>query len=247
MADSPVSLPAAGVTSNDASVSQERRRRWIEFALVLGVAFSSVIFASTFRFLKGAPVDFTNFNARIAVGMIHQILGICVLRYVLLRRGLDFRALGLTWSLPEAGIGVSLAFAALVAIGITVLFMSRVHFLLYGSKIAWPHMSDYFPALTPFFFVYAVINCFFEELLARAFVMTELRQLTGSVFFAGFCSVLLQFSYHTYYGLAGAAAVCSIFAVFAVYYAKTGQALPIIVGHTLYDLIVLFARLHHHS
>ena len=70
----------------------------------------------------------------------------------------------------------------------------------------------------------------------RAYVMTEIRELTGSNMMAVVSSVLLQASYHLYYGWIGALSIAFPFSVFAIYYALSRRAVPIIVGHAVFDL-----------
>ena len=84
---------------------------------------------------------------------------------------------------------------------------------------------------------FMILNPFFEELIVRAYLMTEISELTGSTLLAVMISVLVQTSYHLYYGLMGALSVAFIFLVFAIYYARSKRALPIVVAHELFDLI----------
>ena len=66
--------------------------------------------------------------------------------------------------------------------------------------------------------------------------MTEVMELTGSSILAVVVSVAIQFSYHLYYGWAGAISLSFIFLVFALYYARSRNALPIVVAHGYFDI-----------
>lgn len=66
--------------------------------------------------------------------------------------------------------------------------------------------------------------------------MTEIRELTGSVILAGAASVVLQTSYHLYYGWATALALGIQFVAFVGYFAIWRRALPLAVAHGLFDL-----------
>jgi membrane protease YdiL (CAAX protease family) len=81
-----------------------------------------------------------------------------------------------------------------------------------------------------------LLNPFFEELIVRAYLMTEIKALTGSTAMAVAVSVVLQASYHLYYGWFGALTVAFSFLVFAVYYARSGRAVPVIVAHAAFDI-----------
>ncbi len=84
---------------------------------------------------------------------------------------------------------------------------------------------------------FVLLNPFFEELIVRAYLMTELKFLTGSWAVAGIVSVLLQASYHLYYGWSRASTLVFLFVVFAIYYARKRKDTPIVVAHGVFDLI----------
>lgn len=85
-------------------------------------------------------------------------------------------------------------------------------------------------------FAFCLLNPFFEELIVRAYLMTEIIELTGSSALAVVLSVVVQFSYHLYYGWTGAASLCFQFLTFALYYARSRRALPIIMAHGFFDV-----------
>jgi membrane protease YdiL (CAAX protease family) len=89
----------------------------------------------------------------------------------------------------------------------------------------------------------AILNGFFEELIVRGYLMTEVKRFTGSIVFAILCSVAVQTSYHFYQGGPTALAHVGTFMVFAVYYAKTNRILPPILAHAALDLnaLVMYA------
>ena len=93
--------------------------------------------------------------------------------------------------------------------------------------------------------LFAVVNPFFEELIVRAFLISEATLLTGSSGLAVILSVLLQTSYHLYQGIPNAVGDGLVFLVFSVYYAKTRRLWPVIFAHLWLDLFaVIFYRLH---
>ncbi|HXT11433.1 MAG TPA: CPBP family intramembrane glutamic endopeptidase [Candidatus Angelobacter sp.] len=85
--------------------------------------------------------------------------------------------------------------------------------------------------------IYQCINPFFEELIVRAYVMTQVRQLTNSAVIAVIASTLLQTSYHFYQGVPLALAEGGAFFVFCLYYAKTKRITPIILAHLYSDVV----------
>ena len=94
--------------------------------------------------------------------------------------------------------------------------------------------------------VFQLINPFFEELIARAYVMTKVRLLTNSVSKAVIASTLLQMSYHFYQGAPMAFSEGAGFLVFSIYYAKTNRITPIILAHLYEDLWGTLAFMLHH-
>jgi len=95
--------------------------------------------------------------------------------------------------------------------------------------------SSSFWLLIPFL----MLNPFYEEILVRGYLMTEIIELRSSVVLATLVSIALQTSYHLYYGVVGALTVGSGLAVLALYYAKTRDLMPVIVAHLLWDLMAL--------
>ena len=81
-----------------------------------------------------------------------------------------------------------------------------------------------------------LLNPFFEELIVRAYLMTEIRELTGSAWLAGAASVALQTAYHLYYGWERALSLGFLFLAFSIYYATRRKATPIVVAHGIFDI-----------
>jgi membrane protease YdiL (CAAX protease family) len=97
----------------------------------------------------------------------------------------------------------------------------------------WGHIGYY---SLPFL----LLNPFFEELIVRAYLMTEIRELTGSATLAVIVSATVQTSYHLYYGWKGALAMGFMFLIFSIYYARKRRITPVILAHAVLDLAALF-------
>ncbi|MGO9543681.1 MAG: CPBP family intramembrane glutamic endopeptidase [Rhodomicrobium sp.] len=107
---------------------------------------------------------------------------------------------------------------------------------MYSSAHSGSTVRDIFGRPSIMAIPYSLLNPFFEELIVRAYLMTEVRALTGSWMLATALSVVVQFSYHLYYGWEGAIALSFLFLVFSIYYARTQRATPIIVAHGIFDI-----------
>jgi membrane protease YdiL (CAAX protease family) len=86
---------------------------------------------------------------------------------------------------------------------------------------------------------FAVMNPFFEELIVRAYLMTEIQALTKSRTLAIFLSTVVQTTYHLYYGWVRALSMMFLFLVYSLYYSRKQRILPVIVSHGILDLVGL--------
>ena len=84
---------------------------------------------------------------------------------------------------------------------------------------------------------FTLLNPLFEELVVRAYLMTEVRALTGSWLLAGTMSVAVQTTYHLYYGWVGALSLAFQFTVFSLYYGMRRRATPVVIAHGLFDVL----------
>lgn len=71
----------------------------------------------------------------------------------------------------------------------------------------------------------------------RGYVMTEVAQLSGSAALAVFVSTAIQTGYHLYQGPVNTVNVGCCFLVFSLYYAKTRKLFPVIMAHSIMDLL----------
>ena len=170
------------------------------------------------------------------MGVVQETSGLLLLGYILSRRGRKFYDLGLRWSLRDIGTGLLTAGFSFALYLLGSALVHLLHFAMYRSLATGPNGSDFFAHPSFFAIPYTLLNPFFEEILVRAYLMTELIELTGSSSLAVGVSVAVQSSYHLYYGWSGALSVSFLFLGFALYYARTRKALPIIVAHGFFDI-----------
>ena len=216
-----------------------KRLRWFEVFLVLSIALSGFLLNSLYL-LHFGPSAAPHFSStRWLVGLVHEATGLLLLGYVLSRRSLGFKDLGLRWSFRDVGVGLLVAAASYAAYIFGSIAVHLVHYAIYGSLAAGPTGKDFFThpgfAALPF----TLLNPFFEELIVRAYLMTEVFELTGSSLLAVGLSVAIQFSYHLYYGWARAITLSFVFLMLALFYDRTHRALPIIVAHSFFDITAL--------
>jgi membrane protease YdiL (CAAX protease family) len=216
-----------------------KQLRWFEVLLVLLVACGEPLLSSLYL-LKNGPGAMPHIsNARWTIGILHEVTALLLVGYVLSRRNLRFRDLGLRWSLRDIGAGLLIALGSFAAYAIGSLLIHSFHSAMFPSAARSLAGKDFFAHPSIAVIPFNLLNPFFEELIVRAYLMTEIRDLTGSSKLAVAISVSVQFSYHLYYGWEGALSLSFIFLIFALYYARTRRALPLIVAHGFFDIYAL--------
>jgi membrane protease YdiL (CAAX protease family) len=240
MVTSSRSLPETPAGIQPEISTEEKRRRWFELFLVLALSLGTALLNS-FYLLKNAPVVALRMSAvRSLYGFAHESLSLLLLAYVLSRRNLGLRDLGLRWSIRDVVPSIVVTVLAVLSYFAGAVILQALHYEMYGVISRGPKASQFFSSPTIWALPFTLLNPFFEELIVRAYVMTEIKELTGSTTKAIAFSVLLQASYHLYYGWLGAITLAFLFMVFAIYYSRSRRALPIIVAHAIFDLYALF-------
>ena len=169
--------------------------------------------------------------------MLHEILTLGLLWYVMQRRGLSFSDIGLRLNFKEVAIGPLLYFAATIAYGFIYGFIRAIMASLGAAPPRHTGVGQaLFNQLGPFGFMFQFVNPFFEELIVRAYLMTELKYLTGNMALAILGSVVVQCSYHFYQGAPAAISHLGTFLLFSLYYARTNRILAPIIAHMIADV-----------
>lgn len=229
-------LPAEALPAEPPRKLSERTQRWIELALVLSVAFAGSIFGSI-QILMGTRGS-SNLGPEWGNSILHEVIGLSLLGYLLYRRGRRFSDLGLRWSFRDLIRGALLVVAGYVAWYCGCIFLQWLHGLVAPSLGGGVTAKELFGRTTAMTIVLMLINPFYEELIVRAYLMTEIRELTGSWKLATVASVAVQTSYHLYYGWIGALSLGCMFLVYSIYYARTRRATPLVLAHGFLDLLL---------
>jgi membrane protease YdiL (CAAX protease family) len=216
----------------------DRMRRW-ELVLVLSVACGLSVISSTWYFLTGTV------HPRSAIslfeGIVQELIDLAVLAYVLARRNRSFRDLGLSWRPADGAAAILLVVAAFLAELAARRMLYDVSILATGHAVATSrHYSQHIvgPAAAVLNVLYALINPVEEEMIVRAYAMTEIEALTGSIGLAIATSAGLQTFYHLYQGLPNALAHGAAFLVFSCFYARFRRIGPLIAAHAFWDLVL---------
>jgi membrane protease YdiL (CAAX protease family) len=151
----------------------DKRYRWFELSLVLLISFGNS-FLGGLDLMRSAPNSSLAFrDSRWVIQTVQELSCLLLLGYVLSRRRLRFRDLGLRWSLGDIATGLAVAVASYLSYTLGYLLVHSLLRALHASvstgmtaRGAFGHPS--FAAIPVF-----LLNPFFEELIVRAYLMTE--------------------------------------------------------------------------
>lgn len=214
-------------------------QRWAELGLVVLIAIVPSIFGAFVALFNSASPGSFRSNLGLVSGFLREGSSFLLVIYVLARRRCNLRAIGWDFEWIDVLSGLSLAFCAFMVTG----FLGSLIRGVGGAIGIVPEMRDprvIFAGLSPsLMFLYAISSSIFEETVVRAYVTTELISLAWPVWLSTLASIVLQTSYHVYYGVAGALEISGTFIVFGLYFAKSRKLMPIILGHLFVDLVSL--------
>jgi membrane protease YdiL (CAAX protease family) len=210
--------------------------RWIELCFVLLISFGVYVFNSVYFYRHGHSRFHFRPDEYWSLGILQEAISLVLLALVLSRRSIRLSDLGLRWSIRDLFSGLAIALFSYGAYWVSYHLLLLIHnsFLPSAPFTPEPAISYGRPPLLSILF--ALLNPFCEELIARAYLMREVFTLTGSWAFAAGLSTLLQASYHIYYGWPVTISVAIQFLVFSVYYARKQRTTPLIVAHGVFDV-----------
>jgi membrane protease YdiL (CAAX protease family) len=238
-ADSAVApAPEALSSALSAEHSVSRSQRLAGLLIVLAVAFVPLVFSSVHRLYEQPPASSS--AAYVQYGyfslLLTELTSLALLAYVVRQNGQTFSQFGLVFQPSDVFYGMSLW-------AVTRLSYRLVYPVILAAceSLGWHWAPPYLPSLKLglglLTYVFVVVNPVFEEMIVRAFLMSETIALTGSSVLAVLFSFLLQTSYHLYQGLPYALAAGVTFLIFSIYYARTRRIAPLIIAHFTQDLL----------
>jgi membrane protease YdiL (CAAX protease family) len=236
------------------SAPPPRRALWTELWLVLGVSlgqsgvYAAVSLIAALTVSKPLSQQTATLNASQAPGrpwldLTYQLLGIffslvpALLAVHLLSRypGSVRRTLGLDATRPRFDVGFGVGLAALIGLpGLGLVWAA--HALGINAQIvpaALPHVWWAIPVLV----LSAAQNALLEEVVVVGYVLTRLRELNVRDWRAIAASAVLRGSYHLYQGFGGFIGNAVMGVVFGYFYRRTRRVLPLVVAHTILDVV----------
>lgn len=224
-----------------------------EVILVLGVslgasaAYSIVSFIAKLTAPTPLSQQTTSLNTSQAPGrpwldLSLQLLGILVavipafLAIHLLNRDESDRGrLGLDLRRPGFDIGTGLGLAAAIGIpGLGLYLLARE--LGINTTIAAANLPPYWWA-APVLILNALANGVLEEVVVVGYLITRLQEMGWRTRNAVAASALLRGTYHLYQGVGGFVGNAIMGVIFALFFLKTKRVLPLIIAHTILDVV----------
>lgn len=238
----------------DAATEATRRRRlgvevWIVLGLSLGQSGVYALLRLWDRLTREVPLaqQTATINptqserpyldlAYQLVGIAFALVPVALALYLLAPRGRDaLRRIGLDATRPGRDLAVGAGLAALIGLpGIGVYVAGRA----LGVTVAIdPAGLDPHWWAVPVLVLSALQNSLLEEVVAVGYLTERLLGLRWSVPAILVASSLLRGSYHLYQGPGMAAGNVAMGLVFSLYYLRRRRIMPLVVAHTLLDVV----------
>ncbi|HEX6871520.1 MAG TPA: CPBP family intramembrane glutamic endopeptidase, partial [Micromonosporaceae bacterium] len=149
--------------------------------------------------------------------------------------------LGLDARRPWFDLGSGAGLAAVIGIpGLGLYLLARQ--LGLNTTVAPANLPDIWWA-GPVLIIAALGNGVVEEVIVVGYLMTRLRDLGWRVAAVVAASALLRGTYHLYQGFGAFVGNAIMGVVFSLFYLRTRRVLPLVIAHTLLDVVVYLGYL----
>jgi membrane protease YdiL (CAAX protease family) len=223
-------------------IQNPKRLRSVELSLIFFVAFAQVVLQTAYALL-GGQLNYGTLSTNVfyMAGIVYEINGLAVLLYVLFRQGRSLKDFGFNLRWTDLPVSVALAILAILAVWAWEWAIVGVYYLARGRMpyVQAQNVEFLRTGITAASVMFILINPFFEELIVRAYAISEITYLTGKTYLAVILSVLFQSAYHLYQGVFPALAYVPLFLIFSLYYVKRRRIMPVILAHLYFDLLAL--------
>lgn len=226
-----------------------RSEIWIVLGLSLGQSAVYSILAIVRRLTDEQPLGLqsTSVNASQSdTEYLDLLLQLCQIGFALVPVALVFyllspsgrsaaQQLGFDGTRPGRDALAGFGFAAAIGIpGLGFYYLGRVVGITVQVNAA--DLGSYWWTV-PVLILAALKNAVVEEVIVVGYLMTRLRQLRWSAPVAIIASALLRGTYHLYQGIGPFLGNIIMGIVFAEYFRRTRRVLPLVIAHTVIDII----------
>lgn len=224
---------------------------WLVLALSLGQSAVYSVISLTAKLTAGRPLaaqrstlvapqsprpylDLTYQLAGIAFTLVPAALAVWLLAATTPR---VLRVLGLDGRRPGFDLAAGAGLAALIGLpGLGLYFVG--HALGVTTTIVPSALADYWWTV-PVLVLQAVKNAVIEEVVAVGYLVSRLRSLAWPPVAVVAASALLRGSYHLYQGFGPFLGNAVMGVIFAEWFRRGGRVMPLIVAHTVLDVVAL--------
>lgn len=237
-------------------VQGSRRRTIAEIWIVLGLSLAQsgvyAVINLTGRLTAGTPLaaQSTTVNASVSprpyldltyqlAGIVFTLVPVALALWLLAGSAGSLRRarhdLGLDRREPGRDLGFGVLLAAVIGLpGLAFYYLGRelgitVDVVAAALNPAW--------WTVPVLLLQAVKNAVLEELIVAGYLVTRLRSLGWPVWAITGASAVLRGSYHLYQGFGPFLGNVVMGVVFAEWFRRRGRVLPLVVAHTLLDVV----------
>jgi membrane protease YdiL (CAAX protease family) len=225
-------------------------RAEIAIVLLLSLGQSAVysVVSLTAKLTAGPPLaqQTTTLNPTVSprpyLDLTYQLLGIffalipvVLALFLLWRDHIRPRDLGIDLRRPGRDLGWGAGLAAGIGLPGLLLVYAALQ-LGINAQIQPSGLQSYWWAV-PVLILSAVQNAVLEEVIVVGYLITRLRALQYSPVWIIAASAVLRGSYHLYQGFGGFIGNAIMGVVFALFYLKTKRVMPLIVAHSLLDIV----------
>jgi|SRR5579863_6125561 membrane protease YdiL (CAAX protease family) len=233
--------PAPAVTARDTPFAG-RIARWQHLALVLWVSVSMPILGSLYYSLGGTAGTAPIYQGyRLWGSLIPEASGLLVLWYVMRNQGKTWRNIGWNPSFADIRRALGLFLASTAATWVAYIPAQYVYRAYSGAFLTQKSLNSTIAfGISVSSIAFMCVNPFFEELIVRAYTISELIDLGVNRAVATAISVIVQLSYHLYQGAANVVVLAVMFTIFSLYYSRTRRIVPVVLVHLGFDLFWLF-------
>lgn len=244
--------PAPGSAMHPLTDPGKRRRVAVEIWLVLGLSLGQSAVYSIVnlidKFTRGPIRDQTaTLNApqspRPYLDLTYQLLGIgfalvpvALALFFLTASGRNaLQSMGVDGRSPWRDLGIGAGLAALIGLpGIGLYYLGRATGITVNVV---PTALDAYWWTIPVLILAALQNALLEEIVMVGYLMTRLRDRGWTTLSIVVSSAALRGSYHLYQGLGPGVGNFVMGLIFGYWFHRTGRVAPLIVAHTILDVI----------
>ena len=215
------------------AAEESHRLRLLALGVVLSVSFIHFVIGAVYALFQLDKAS-QRYHSQVGVfdALTAELISLLLLWFVLSANKLRWADIGwsATWTDLVHGSGLIIGTRIVASIA---MMLFQTFFRAYNGNYLQPRsghgiLSAGVSVLT---IVLVFVNPFFEELIVRAYTMSEVMALGGSRNLAIFVSVLIQMSYHVYQGLLRCIGLMAVFLLFSIYFSRTRRIAPVIVAH----------------